>query len=81
MKIARVIMDGKITKAKIYQGNPWNKHREGLFKEYEKNFECYFGRVQSIVQVCEKERVDLLLLPACTLLYKTPSEHSRYPFL
>jgi hypothetical protein len=78
MRIARIIMNMKESFEQIYHGNPWENHKKSIFQEFETNRKGYFYRIESIVNICQQNRCEIIIFPACTFIYKTPKDLNDY---
>lgn len=78
MKIARVFLNLQESKSQIDDGDKWNNHRKSIRKLYEINPSGYISRIRDIVDTCIEEKIELLILPACTLYYSNAGELKKY---
>jgi hypothetical protein len=78
MRLARVLMDLQETKLKIDNGDKWENHRISLRNTFNKNSAAYIGRIKDIVSICIDEKIEMLILPACTLFYTNIEDYEKY---
>ena len=70
--VGRVIMDLGHSMAEIFKApDRWHRHKTWVSKEYLIDRAAYFKRIKKLCEKAENEGVEILILPACTLVWET----------
>lgn len=79
LRIGRAIMELGCSMSEMKRrGNLWKAHKEVLASRFAESRGLYELRLLNIISEAEKNKLDILILPACTLVYSDRSDLSIY---
>lgn len=71
--VGRAILDLGHSMSELGQAsNKWHRHKQWVSKEFLKDPEAYRSRLRNLLDRALKEKVEILLLPACVLVWEHP---------
>ncbi len=78
-RVGRTILDIGEPMSSLKSGSSmWHEHRRAISSYFVSNPSRYQARINNILETAKAGNVDVLLLPACTLLYRNPNELDLY---
>ncbi|MGE5499544.1 MAG: hypothetical protein ACM3Q2_15795 [Syntrophothermus sp.] len=78
LKIGRAVLNLLSSKQEIESsGNPWKGHKK-VMERFIGNKEDYFRRLGNIKDIARENKVNILLLPACTAIYGNGTRLEEY---
>ena len=72
-KVARAWLDMGISMSSFRKNgadNPWREHMKIVIGQFQKDPPSYLARLSALVRVAVESGADVLLFPACTIVYK-----------
>lgn len=79
LRVGRTILDIGEPMSSLKSGsNIWHEHRRAISSYFVSNPSRYQARIRNILETAKASNVDILLLPACTLLYRNMNDLGFY---
>jgi len=78
LKIGRTILNLDKSRKEIYDGNPWENHKQDVIDLFRYQKQGYQRRIRELINAAGDHGCDIVLLPACTLVYSTQHELKQF---